>query len=97
MPRLSTGKASGKKGKFAERRVSTAEDLVNTPPPIPHNLAIDVSYVEYSMLRDKFLMGGFLLPTIHADLQLTFKPIHEPYDVVIALKFRVPGYAIDDI
>lgn len=57
----------GKKGQFAKRRVSTPKDFVNTSPSIPNNLPVGVSDIQHSMLWNKFLVSGLLLPTAHGD------------------------------
>jgi hypothetical protein len=56
-----------------------------------------MSNVKYTMLWDEFLIGRFLLPAIHTHFELSFEPIDEPDDIVIAIKVGVPRYAVDDV
>lgn len=91
------GATSGKKCQFAEGRVSTQKDFVNTSPSVPNNLPIGMSDIQHPVLWNEFLIGGLLLPTSHGDFQLSFKSVHESNDIVTAFKRRIPSNAIDDI
>lgn len=88
---------SSQKCQFSERRITTVENLVNATTSIPDNVPIHMPNVQHSMLWDEFLVGSFLLPCIHADLQLSLKSIHEPDDIVLTRELRVPVDTIDDI
>lgn len=91
------GATSGKKCQFAESRISTQKDFVNTSPSVPDNLPIGMSDIQHPMLWNEFLIGGLFLPTTHGDFQLSFKSVHESNDIVAAFKRRIPSNAIDDI
>lgn len=61
------GATSCKKGQFAEGRVSTQTNFVNTSPSVPNNLPVGVSDIQHPMLWNEFLVGSLLLSTTHGD------------------------------